>query len=309
MNNFSDIFPVLQPSKQFRDTKDPCPVFDGTQWHIFGSGGSVKDEKWMIYHATAPAMHGPWKEEAAIDLQLDGSGVAAPGVIFDDGEFRMFVQTEFMKEGGKVEYLHSKCGFEWTYGGTALYAISGTDEAGIYDPHPAVINGMKYIVYSGMKIGFPSRPDIYLSYSLDNEWDGPWMRLGKILDHSEVSHHNQHDHDDYEWGLEGPQIVRLPDDRILLNATCFLPEGERGTRQRVFFAVADSIGGPYESIGTALDPIEKGENGHSTVLVNGSNLHLFYQSRMASTDQKWRYGIAAFRLSDIFADAELEMAA
>lgn len=38
------------------------------------------------------------------------------------------------------------------------------------------------------------------------------------------------EHPDYEWGIEGAQLVELPDGRVLLNATCFLPEGRRGNR-------------------------------------------------------------------------------
>src|SRR4051812_40072086 len=80
------IGPLWQES-QYRDTKDPCPVFDGKQWHIFGSGGmAVSDdpetrETWDLLHATAPAVHGPWTEQPSIVLEgLNGLHVAAPGV-------------------------------------------------------------------------------------------------------------------------------------------------------------------------------------------------------------------------------------
>ena len=45
-----------------------------------------------------------------------------------------------------------------------------------------------------------------------------------------------------------------------------------------------------------LEPGEVGENGHSTVLVSGDDLTLFYQSRVAGTNNRWRYGIARARL-------------
>lgn len=154
------------------------------------------------------------------------------------------------------------------------------------------------LVYSGM----PSfkrvpQPDIYLARSLSESWFGPWERLGKILDHSELPHHNARDHPDYEWGIEGAQLVELPDRRVLLNATCFLPEGERGSRQRVFFAVADEVAGPYRTVGPILDPGEPGENGHSTVIVREQELSLVYQSRRRETNFRWRYGIATLDLS------------
>jgi hypothetical protein len=184
-------------------------------------------------------------------------------------------------------------GFAWTRQGTALSSVPGTAEDGIYDPHPAMIGGAKYLAYAGMArfTGAP-QPDVYLARSSSGTWYGPWERLGKILDHDEVPHHNPRGHADYEWGIEGPQLVELSDGRVLLNATCFLPEGQRGSRQRVFFAIADSVLGPYRTVGPVLDPAGAGENGHSTVLVNGDEITLFYQSRVPGTNHRWRYGLA-----------------
>ena len=182
-------------------------------------------------------------------------------------------------------------------------AIPGTGEDGIYDPHPALIAGQRYIVYSGMPpFSRVPQPDVYLARSRSGTWFGPWERLGKILDHADIPHHNAKDHPDYEWGLEGPQLVELPDGRVMLNATCFLPEGTRGTRQRVFFAIADRVEGPYRSLGPVLIPPELGENGHSTVMLDGDELMLFYQSRVESTGHRWRYGILRARIDSLAAD-------
>jgi hypothetical protein len=41
---------------------------------------------------------------------------------------------------------------------------------------------------------------------------------------------------------------------------------------------------------------EPGENGHSTVMIQGNELVLFYQSRLRTTDHRWRYGIARAQL-------------
>jgi hypothetical protein len=209
----------------------------------------------------------------------------------------MFIQTEFMKSGGRAEHAVSNDGFNWVLLAPALLAIPDSGEDGIYDPHPAVIGGNKYLVYSGMpKFTKMPQPDVYLARSASNTWFGPWVRVGKILDHEDVPHHNHRDHPDYEWGIEGAQLVELPDGRVLLNATCFLPEGKRGNRQRVFFAVADKVEGPYRTLGPVLQPDQAGENGHSTVMVLGNELTLFYQSRIESTNHRWRYGIATCSL-------------
>ena len=287
----SNIFPLFQPAG-LDDVKDPCPVFDGTTWHLYGSGGTVVTETWAVYHATAPALEGPWVQQPLIHLPVEGSGVAAPGVIFDDGMMHMFIQTEFMRLGGRCEHLTSRDGFDWTWRATAFAAVPGTGEEGIYDPHPAVVGGRKYLVYSGMPLtaGAP-QPDVYLTESESGTWFGPWRRLGKILDHDDIAHHNTRADPDYEWGLEGAQLVELADGRVMLNATCFLPSGERGSRQRVFFAIAPRVTGPFCSLGPVLDPAEPGENGHSTVMVSGNELTLFYQSRLRATGNLWRYGV------------------
>jgi hypothetical protein len=295
----SNVFPLFQP-QSVEDLKDPCPVFDGTQWHIFGSSGAVTTETWGILHATAPDLYGPWTEHPVIDLRVKGSGVAAPGVIHESGVFHMFIQTEFMKSGGRCEHAVSNDGFNWVVLKPAIESIPDTGEDGIYDPHPAIIGGQRYLVYSGMpKFSRVPQPDVYLARSQSDSWFGPWKRVGKILDHADVPHHNGREHPDYEWGIEGAQLVELPDGRVLLNATCFLPEGQRGNRQRVFFAIANEVNGPYVTAGPVLDPGESGENGHSTVMINGQQLTLFYQSRVAETNHLWRYGLARCDLSQV----------
>jgi hypothetical protein len=121
-------------------------------------------------------------------------------------------------------------------------------------------------------------------------------------------HHNRREHPDYEWGIEGPQLLELPDGTVLLNATCFIEEGRRGTRQRVFFAVADNPLGPYTTLGPVLaererDEWESGENGHASALIHENNLYLFYQARSQADPtpvlNNWRYGLAVFNLEEI----------
>jgi hypothetical protein len=291
--------PLIE-SPKYRDTKDPCPVFDGTLWHIYASGGSSEIERWHILHATALLPEGPWELQKAAVLQgITGSGIAAPSVEYDPLEkiFHMFVQTHYAALGSTIEHLVSDDGHYFKYKDTVLTSIENSPEAGIYDPHAAVLQGQKYISYSG----FPkvSQPDVYLAKSATNTWDGPWERIGRILSHHEISHHNQLDHPDYEWGLEGTQLLELPSGLVLMNAVCFLPQGVRGTRQRVFFSVARAPEGPYATLGTILNPAnnewENGENGHATGIIRGNELLLFYQARdYVHGTRRWRFGLVKY---------------
>ena len=305
---------LILKSDLYWNTKDPCPAFDGTTWHIFGSGGKTGDEVWHILHATAPSPEGPWIEQEASILEVvEGPHVAAPGVIYDqeDRLFHMFVQREFMQLGGTIEHLTSTDGKCFQFRDTSLASLPGTQEAGIYDPHPAIINGKKCFVYSAMER--VSHPDLFLAESA-GDWKGPWIRKGKILDHESITHHNQHGQENYEWGLEGSQLVQLPSGNILLNAVCFLPQGRHGERQRVFFAAASQSTGPYYTMGPVIDPLEdevmpegreewenweSGENGHAAGIVRGDSLYLFYQSRAFSPRNRWCYGLAVFKIAEI----------
>lgn len=309
----------LIDTKLYKDTKDPCPVFDGKQWHLYGSGGSSGVEKWRILHATAMNPEGPWQESEPVELEgISGPGIAAPGVVYDRGKYHMFIQTDFIGLDGQIEYLVSEEGSHFTYVNTVLRPLQHTitpeelkqmqkshPEAGLYDSHPAIINGEKYMVYSGMSE--VHRPDIYLAKSTTNRWEGPWERERPSLDkspifmHEEIIHHNQKSEENYEWGLEGAQIIQLPNKLILLTAVCFLPEGKPGTRQRVFFAVARKPVGPYQTIGHILTPSEEGwesgENGHAAMVITGNTLRLFYQAR--PIHGYWRYGLASIDVKEL----------
>ena len=305
----------LFATKHFKDVKDPCPVFDGTRWHKFGSGGDVSNETWRILHATASFPGGPWEEKGVTPMDgVDGDHVAAPGVMFDldDGKFHMFVQTEFMSVGGKIEYLISEDGDSFKHAATVFAGEVETNEAGLYDPHPTVINGQKYLVYSAMPYRMRHeriliQPDVFLAKSLSNKWIGPWEKMGRIMDHSHIrDHHNQYEDEQYEWGIEGPQLIELPNGLVLLNATCFLPTGDFSTRQRVFFAVSERPDGPYVSLGPVLNPSQdawgSGENGHAAGIMHDGKIHLYYQGRNrlgGEQESNWRYGMAVFHPDEI----------
>lgn len=296
-------------SERFSHVKDPCPVFDGFRWHLFGSGDCRATGSLRIFHATACGLAGPWKEERDAELVgLSGPEVAAPGVVYDNRsrQFHMFIQTRWKTPGGTIEHLVSSDGSRFERRGAVISAEEGTDHGIVYDPHPAEVDGRKFITYSaGRRVG---RPDIYLAESVSGSWDGPFEKRGRILAHHDIPHHNQLDHDDYEWGLEGSQLVGIGGGIVLLNAVCFLPHASPGKRQRMFFAVAVRPEGPFRTLGPVINTSGSGwlsgENGHGTVLLLGQSAHIFFHSRSTGRGSRWVIGRAEIRHSDLICAAE-----
>lgn len=281
---------VLYEPRRYPDIKDPSPVFDGSRWHLFGTGCGLPGGA-EILHSTAPAMSGPWREEAPAVLH----GVeriryhCAPGMVAEGSRLHLFLQHEFNVLGGHIEHLVSDDGGEsFLRAGTALRSDARVAEAGIYDPDAAEIGGVRYLTYAAMSV--IGQPDLYLARSRNGSWAGPWTRLGCILDHARVPCHNQVGTADYEWGLEGPQLVELSGG-VLLTAVCFLPARPPGHRQRLLLAVADEATGPYVVLGAAVEPSGPGgagENGHGTAVLDRDGLvHFVYQER-AGDGLPWR---------------------
>jgi hypothetical protein len=292
--------PLYEPTR-YPDVKDPCVLHDGRTWHLFGTGCGLPTGL-EILHCTAPSLDGPWRERAPSALH----GVehiahhAAPGVIADGDRLHLFLQQEFNVLGGCVEHLVSDDGGRnFVRVDTALEPLEAEGEASVYDPDPAVIDGQRYLTYAAFSsVG---QPDLYLARSTTGTWHGPWERLGCVLAHEQVEYHNQLGAEDYEWGLEGPQLVQLPDRRILLTAVCFLADEPRGHRQRVLLAVADDPAGPYDVLGPLLQPSGArgaGENGHGTAVVDGGDLRIVYQER-AGDGRPWRIVSAVAPLSEV----------
>jgi hypothetical protein len=275
--------------KRYEEIKDPCLVHDGERWHLYGTGVTARD-RFEVLHATATTLGAQWRVEPPIALAptLEGGCLAAPGVIADGGTLHMFLQTDFNLFDGRIEHLcSSDGGNSFAHLSPALRALPGTAEAGIYDPHPARVAGQLYLTYSAFAtVGMP---DVHLARSLSATWDGPWERLGPILCHEQVPFHNARDCEDYEWGLEGAQLVELPCGRVLLVAVCFLAGGVAGNRQRVFLAAGDDARGPFEPIGP-LTVGYTGENGHASAAVVGDAVAIVMQERDGE-NSAWRYGI------------------
>ena len=282
---------LLYTPRRYPDVKDPSPVFDGTRWHLFGTGCGLPGGA-EILHATAPALRGPWREEPPpVLFGVDHIRVAcAPGVVVEGPRLHLFLQEEFDVLGGRIEHLVSDDGgITFLRHRTALRSDARRGEAGVYDADAAEIGDGRYLTYAAMSV--VGQPDLYLARSRNGSWDGPWTRLGCILDHARVPCHNQRGTADYEWGLEGPQLLQLPGGGILLTAVCFLPDRPVGHRQRLLLAVAEEVTGPYVVLGAAVEPSgpqQCGENGHGTAVLGRDGLiHLVYQER-AGDGLPWR---------------------
>lgn len=281
---------TLYEPRRYPDVKDPSQVFDGTCWHIFGTGCGLAHGL-DIAHATASRLEGPWTELPPARLLGVDQIVfpSAPGVCAEGTDLHMFLQHDFNVLGGHLEHLISRDGgLSFASRDTAVRSVAGTGEAGIYDPDPAEVGGERFLTYAGMSV--IGQPDLFLARSRTGSWDGPWERLGRILDHQAVEGHNQVGDPDYEWGLEGPQLVELPWGGCLLTAACFLSGRPRGCRQRLLLALADQPIGPYRVLGSPLEPEggSTGENGHGTAAVLGDRVHLVYQER-AADGSPWRF--------------------
>jgi hypothetical protein len=111
----------------------------------------------------------------------------------------------------------------------------------------------------------------------------------------------------YEWCPEGTQVIGLDDRHYLMVGVCFLPKGEGcdGERQRVFFAAADHIHGPFVAFARPFEPAdERGENGHPDTVVDWENevLEVILQERGRrlpdGSDAPWglRHGQVDLRL-------------
>ncbi|HUR77882.1 MAG TPA: hypothetical protein VMZ22_08035 [Acidimicrobiales bacterium] len=282
-------------------------VHDGVRWHLFATGCGLRTGL-EIAHYTAASLDGTWSEREPVRLVgVDHiAHPSAPGVIAEGDRLHMYLQHDFNVLGGHIEHLMSHDGgATFVRQGVALESLAGTCEAGVYDPDPAEIGGERYLTYAAMsQIG---QPDIFVARSVTGEWGGPFERCGRMLGHDEVEYHNQIDDEDYEWGLEGPHLVEMPDGTVLLTAVCFLADQPRGARQRLLLATAERPTGPFELLGALIDPAgHLGENGHGTSVVAGNDLHVVYQERSAAA-QPWHVRHAVFDI-DSLTDASLRKA-
>ena len=271
--------------------KDPSLAFDGSAWHLFGTGWTSAGAPPDVFHAASGSADGPYVMGMPSVLHgVSGGGVAAPGVIVENGIFHMFMQTEFEVLGGRIEHLVSADGDAFERTDTSLVPDGAIGEASIYDAQPCLIRGERYLAYAAAsRVG---RTELHLARS-SGGWQGPWVRLGAIVRQSDVPFQSMAGCSGYEWGLEGPQLLELPGEGVMLMGVCFLSGDRKGHRQRAFIATAAQPAGPYRVLGTPFDPRldgwATGENGHATAAVVGDTILVIYQGRQGA-GQRWSLG-------------------
>jgi hypothetical protein len=146
--------------------------------------------------------------------------------------------------------------------------------------------------------------DLYMSLREKHKPQSKWSAPQLILKQEDIAFHNHPDSPHYEWGLEGGKIVQLADDAFLLVGVCHLDKDitHRGTRQRVFFAQAQTPAGPFVSHALPIEPtpypVGQGENGHPDVVDLGDRLAIVYQER-AGIGHKWHLRYAEITKSEI----------
>lgn len=278
------------------EMKDPSlvPMPDGT-FMMYAGLGTVRGEEWVQGRFRADHPGGPWQElEPAVIEGVTGTEVCAPVVLYaeKDGKplWRMYVQTACFSEGGVIALATSEDGIHFR--GSALPAMTRDDipqehqpVVGLYDVNisDVAIDGIAHecMVFSGYrKVG---SGDIYMSLRKKDE--EKWSQPRLMLRQEDVPFHNRPGIPNFEWGLEGAKVLQLADDAFLMVGVSFLDKGNecRGTRQRVFFAAARSVNGPFIAMNTPIDPtvydVGQGENGHPDMAVLGKRFCILYQER------------------------------
>jgi hypothetical protein len=156
------------------------------------------------------------------------------------------------------------------------------------------------LVYSGFSRegGRDSRPDpvIFLARG-ENGWSGPFTPGDRpILTDADVPWHNSHDPANplYEWGLEGAQLMAMPDGTYLLLAVAFekRPGQAYMPAQRLLFAAYDRDLRLLE-VSNPILPLVPGwdEYGHGSMMLDAADpqrLRLLFQARPRNDDEAFR---------------------
>lgn len=310
--------------------KDPCITKIGeSRYVMYASIGSSDTERWIVgrFYATSPV--GPWFEDKPAEIiGVEGPEVCAPAVTYDSEReiYEMYVQTCCFGVDGVIVHAVSEDGKTFLPRGTNLVnkqsvkfpitPLQGVYDVGISD---MTIDHEEYVclTYTGIrKVGCG---DLYyrLGKKLSDrtmQWSDDRLLLSQDAT-SFASVHNAPGSIDFEWGLEGAKVVQLG-DVFMIVGVCFLPSEPphntraRGTRQRIFMALADTIDGPYTFWDLPIQP-EHGEVGHPDIILDKDSLYLVYQERYGDRDENgrsypWYLCAARYELVDFINRAEMK---
>jgi len=284
------------------EIKDPSVVQVADHLYMmFASVGNSIHQQWIVGRFRALSLQGPWEEIEPVKFKdLRGAQLCAPAVTYeaDDKEapWKMYIQDACFVPGSVIAYATSKDGRVFTGQPHPLATKDSVDARpndviGVYDAGISEIKSGKEellcLLYSGYrKIGCG---DLYVSTKNKRDLAAKWSRGSCLLQQEQVPFHNRPDSEYFEWGLEGAKIVQLSHDCFLLIGVSFLPQPNEfaGKRQRVFWAGARDLQGPYVPIGLPLYPSgldRAGENGHSDTFIDGDYLWLIYQERLGASE-------------------------
>ena len=139
--------------------KDPCLVWDGSQYVCYYSG--FNGSNYRIGRATATVYTGPWTKYGSnpiISLGTTGTfrdaGVRFPTVLYEPSdtgkEWKMWFGADKTGAAPSVGYAHSTDGLSWTVVGQVLTVGAGGqwDDEGIY-PFGIIKQGATYYLFYG----------------------------------------------------------------------------------------------------------------------------------------------------------------
>ncbi len=291
-----------QHQEKYFEIKDPSVVMlpDGT-FMMYASIGNSLTQEWIVGRFVAIHPAGIWQEIEPVSFtDLKGPQVCAPAVTYEvvnhQPSWKMYIQTACFESDGVIALATSTDGQHFVGQPQPLasrHTICAEHQplvTGVYDASVSEVRvanqEMMCMLFSGYRrVGCG---DIYASYRPKSAGEHEWSPAQRLLTQEEVPFHNHPNSEHFEWGLEGAKLVQLDKECFLLIGVCFLPKPNEflGTRQRVFFAVASSMNGPFTPVGTPLNPFESehdgrlGENGHpDTLLLNEHDLWIIYQER------------------------------
>jgi hypothetical protein len=315
-NKVLQIERIPEHRERYPEMKDPSVVeVNKNQYIMYASIGSSLSQKWIIGRFEASNPSGVWKELPPVEFEnLDGPEVCAPAIMVDsthhESNWNMYVQTSCFSENGIIALATSKDGQHFIGHENAVmskdtlehhpHQIVGVYDAGISE---VMVDGESHLclLFSGYrKIGCG---DIFMTIRKKNAHESSWNTARCILAQEDVPFHNSPSYEHFEWGLEGAKIIQLSPQCFLLVGVCFLPRPRThiGTRQRVFFAISNSLEGPFIPLGSPFAPQGQngmGEHGHPDTLLLGQEMYIYYQERRGD-GQPWYLRLARYDLPQL----------